>query len=197
MARKSSHRLSKVPRPATYAQLQEARAELRETIAHVRDLAERFTKITDIQFERIAQIQAELDEVRTAWTRPRGDAGRTRNPAAPYSARSEGGRFFASAWVSGGSTQSSAHPSLIKLTLRRMEDRDVADVATGKINAVQAARRAPGPRPRSPGWAAHSAASPSARSRCPSRASPSSRAGGGRTRRSMAGSCSPDRSAAT
>jgi hypothetical protein len=67
MARKPSRR---VPRPATYAQLQEARAELRKTVADLNDLSARFVKITDIQFERIAQIQAELDEVRTAWTRP-------------------------------------------------------------------------------------------------------------------------------
>jgi hypothetical protein len=70
MPRKSSPRLLKAPRHATYAQLQEARAELRKTIADLDDLSDRFTKITDIQFQRIAQIQAELDEVRTAWTRP-------------------------------------------------------------------------------------------------------------------------------
>jgi hypothetical protein len=70
MARKPSPRLRRVPRPATYAELQETRAELRKTMAALNGLAERFTKITDIQFERIAQIQAELDEVRTAWTKP-------------------------------------------------------------------------------------------------------------------------------
>jgi DNA repair exonuclease SbcCD ATPase subunit len=70
MARKPARRLPRAPRLATYAQLQEARAELRKTMAALDDLTERFTKITDIQFERIAQIQAELDEVRTAWTRP-------------------------------------------------------------------------------------------------------------------------------
>jgi hypothetical protein len=70
MARKLSPRLPKVPRPATIAQLQETRAELQKTMAALDDLAERFTKITDIQFERIAQIQAELDEVRTAWAKP-------------------------------------------------------------------------------------------------------------------------------
>jgi hypothetical protein len=47
--------------------MQEVRALLRQSIADFDALAERFTKVTDIQFERIAQMQAELDEVRTAW----------------------------------------------------------------------------------------------------------------------------------
>jgi hypothetical protein len=70
MPRKSSPRRPRAARPATYAQLQEARAELRKTMADLADLSDRFTKITDIQFQRIAQIQAELDEVRSAWTKP-------------------------------------------------------------------------------------------------------------------------------
>lgn len=77
MARKS-RRLSRsrtaktvvVPTPATYAELAEMRAELRQAVADLDALAQRFTTITDIQFERIAQVQAELEKVRSASMRP-------------------------------------------------------------------------------------------------------------------------------
>jgi len=42
---------------------------LRRAMVNFTDLTERFNKFTEIQIERIAQIQAELDEVRSAWTR--------------------------------------------------------------------------------------------------------------------------------
>jgi len=80
MARKSSRRALRPPRPATYAQLQEVRADLRRTMGDFIDLAERFEKFTTIQLERIAQIQAELDDVRSAWTRTTPNPQRTRNP---------------------------------------------------------------------------------------------------------------------
>jgi hypothetical protein len=76
MVRKSSRRpptprrpkIVVVPRPATYE-------ELREAMADIDALTERFTKITDLQFQRIAQMQAELDEVRAAWTKARRRKG--------------------------------------------------------------------------------------------------------------------------
>jgi hypothetical protein len=67
MARKVSRRPRSSPKFATRADVQEVRALLRQSMADFDALAERFTKVTDIQFERMAQIQAELDEVRTAW----------------------------------------------------------------------------------------------------------------------------------
>jgi hypothetical protein len=65
MARKPSRRA--VPRSATKADIE----AIHRIFADRKEWLERLERTCEIQFARIAQIQAELDEIRQAWVKTR------------------------------------------------------------------------------------------------------------------------------
>jgi hypothetical protein len=68
MARLPTRRSS---RPATHAELRELRRLVRDSTAELTTAVERCLRDLEIQFKRIAQIQTELDEIRSVWSRRR------------------------------------------------------------------------------------------------------------------------------
>jgi hypothetical protein len=52
------------------AEIQKALADLRTRLEQVDELSHRNRRDLEIQFQRIAQMQVELDQIRAAWLKP-------------------------------------------------------------------------------------------------------------------------------
>ena len=64
--------------PVTRSAFEELRRTMRSSTAELASTVDKCCRDLEVQFERIAQIQAELDEIRSAWTKTKIKAVRRR-----------------------------------------------------------------------------------------------------------------------